>query len=425
VFSVRRWQGGTGRFVALAGLLVLIGLGGWLIAVYCLAEYHLRHGREALAKQRLPLARKHLLQAKRFRPRSSEIELLLARLSRQQRLYEEAQDHLRRYSALGGGDTQEVQLEQLMLRAQMGDGDEVFYKLWAYVDEKTPQAPLVLEALSANFLLRNYPFQALGCLSQWKRIDPDNVQRLLYTGWYDELQENTIGARDNYRRALTLDPERTDIRLRLAVLLAGQQQDKEAVAEFQRILEQAPGNLEARIGVARGQRSLGLNSQARENLEAVLREAPENATALRELGWVALDEGKIAEAESLLHKALQREPADHDALYNIVICLRRLGRTADAEHYAQKLQQVEKDRLRLRALLRRELVAQPSNSKLAYEAATIYTRLGRPTDALPWLSRVLAVDANHQGALRLLVEYLEKQGEKDRAQEFRERLQQK
>ena len=57
------------RIVALGLVLGLIGLGGWLITIYFLTEYHLRQAERAFGRQRYPEAWEHLNRANAFRPR--------------------------------------------------------------------------------------------------------------------------------------------------------------------------------------------------------------------------------------------------------------------------------------------------------------------------------------------------------------------
>jgi len=128
------------RISALGLLLGLIGLGGWLITIHFLAEYHLRQARRAYDRQRYPEALKHLNKANNLRPRSPEIHMRLARVNRLLGEFSKADEHLRRYTDLQG-QTEEGQLERLMLRAQTGEAEKVVRLLVRYVQEKRPKHP--------------------------------------------------------------------------------------------------------------------------------------------------------------------------------------------------------------------------------------------------------------------------------------------
>src|SRR5947209_4632025 len=139
------------RIFAVGLVLSLIGLGGWLITIYFLTEYHLRQAKRAFGHQRYSEAWDHLNKANRFRPRSPEIHLWLARVARLRFDFPKADEFLRRYKELQG-QTEEEQLERLMLRAQTGEAEKVYHQLWPYVEEERPEASLILQAMTYGLM---------------------------------------------------------------------------------------------------------------------------------------------------------------------------------------------------------------------------------------------------------------------------------
>src|SRR5262249_39797063 len=128
-------------------LLGLIGLGLWQVGAHFGAEYHLRQARQATTKQRYSRALEELTAALRFRPGSAEIPLLGGRAARQAGNHSAADEYLQSCRALQKGVSEELQLEEYLLRAQKGEVEAVYRYLAPYLFAEGPQTPLVLEAL--------------------------------------------------------------------------------------------------------------------------------------------------------------------------------------------------------------------------------------------------------------------------------------
>src|SRR6266540_3993386 len=410
------------RLFALGLVLGLIGLGGWLITIHFLADYHLRQAQRAFDHQHYPEALEHLTKANRLRPRSAAIHMRLARVARLLGDFPKADEHLRRYKDLQG-QTEEEQLEHLMLRAQMGEVEKVYRELWQYVEDKRPEASMVLQALSYGFLEQQLYAPAKKCLTEWRKLDPDNIQGLVCEGWFlDRDGGGSPEAHKNYARALELDPSRTDIRLRLARSYLAQQNDRKAIEHFKKVLDQQPDNAEAQLGLAQATRNLGKGKEAKAMLRRFVEEHPNNATALREVGMTAMEEQDYPQAEEWLQQVLKQQPNDAVVMHNLIHCLRRLGRQAESAEYERRMKQINQDARRLDDLMRNKLVVKPFDPELNYEIGVIYDRLGEETQAAQWFARALKHDPNHQKALKAAVKYLEKAGDKERADELRKRI---
>src|SRR6266542_6538311 len=150
---------------------------------------------------------------------------------------------------------------------------------------------MVLQALSYGFLEQQLYAPAKKCLDKWREVDPDNIQGLVCEGWFLDRDGGGVQeARENYTRALELDPNRADIRLRLARSYLNLQNNRKAIEHFKKVLDQQPDNLEARLGLAQATRNHGKGEEAKAMLRRFLEEHRNNATALRELGMTAMEE---------------------------------------------------------------------------------------------------------------------------------------
>jgi Tfp pilus assembly protein PilF len=403
-------------------LLGVIAVGVWYTATHFLAEHHLKRAQQDLARQRYPQALEELNKALRYRPRSTDLHLLAARVARQVGNYPLAREHLRICRKLVGGETPEQQLEHLMVRAQSGELDTVFPQLWPYIEQDRPEAPLVLEALTLAYTTLTMTSHAERCINRWLELEPDNVQALFWRGWWGSTNGNNTLARDSFVRALELDPERNDIRIRLGMTYLDRQEEREALKQFTRVLGDDPEQDEALFGLAKAHRGLGEVTPARKYLEQYLRQHPDDADALTELGGVALDEGRGEEARTCYERVLKDNPAHYRALYGLSLCLRRLGRKAEADALKKRVDASGADIRRVQEIMNQELRRNPTNAELHYELGMLNLRHGKEVDALFSFANALKHDPTHQGAHKALAEYYDKKGDKDQAKKHRDQL---
>jgi tetratricopeptide (TPR) repeat protein len=402
-------------------LVAVIGGAGWVATRHLLADYHLRAGREALRQRRLAQARSHFERSVSYRPGSIDAHLLAARAARLAGQFGEARQYLDRCRQLQKGESEETQLEEYMLRAQQGDVEKVLSLLWAYVEKNKPQAPLVLEALCLGCLLNSRIPQARVCLHRWQDLAPDDPQAYYCEGLYHQRYGELMPAKDCFTRALELDPDRADARLRLAQVQLGMSREKEAAELFAALLRQDPGQKEAVVGLARCYRGLGRLQEARRLLEDYLGRHEDDATAITELGCVALDEGSLPEAERLLRRGVALEPVDQLARYQFVVCLRRLGKVGEADREEQARRRLEEDFRRIEAIVLRELVSHPDDPRLSYEVATLLYRHGKKRAAAEWLYTTLKYAPDHRPSHALLAAYYREKGEADLAEQHQSR----
>jgi tetratricopeptide (TPR) repeat protein len=405
-------------------LLALIGVGVTVASHHLLADRHLRRAKEALGRQRYAGAREELRQALLYRPGSAKLHLLAGRVARQMNDLKEAEQHLHRCEETQQGQNEESQLEHLMLRAQSGDIDDVLLELWPYVRDKKPQAALVLEALTNAYLRTARNPGAVECLARWLELEPDNVRALELRGVLAEREGNLILATDSYTRALELDREQRDLRLSLVSVLLSRQQFSQAVPHCNRLLKEDPNIPTPLLGLAVARRGLGELPAARECIERYLAGQPDDVEGLVEASHIALDQQRIGDAEKYLRRALRLAPHHRQVHYNLVGCLTKQGKEAEAAEHRRQFTAIEKD-LREREKLRRGLYSRPHDLGLLYEMGANCLRNGLDSEGLAWLRQALDNNPRHQPTLRLLTRYYEDKGDHDRAAVYRAGVQKK
>jgi tetratricopeptide (TPR) repeat protein len=147
---------------------------------------------------------------------------------------------------------------------------------------------------------------------------------------------------------------------------------------------------------------------------------PDEGLFWTELGLVALDAGRTADAESHLHQAVGLRPFDHQTVYALLQCLERRGQKDEAKTWRHRLEQIEHDRKRL-AELTKELFYNPLVLAQLCEAGQLSLRLGQDEMARGWLESAVRLDPRCTKALRGLADYHEHTGNPAAAARYRQR----
>jgi tetratricopeptide (TPR) repeat protein len=417
--GAQRWRRGwadrkVARFALVVLLLAVIGVAGWAVSPFVLAEYHLREAEKALRRQRYPAALESYERALRHLPNRPDLHLHAGRTARRAGQIPAAREHLRRCRELQGAVSEELQLELYLLRAQTGEVDEVHRYLLPYLLKEGPLTPLVLEALVRAHMGLYRMELAWKFLHRWLELEPDNVEALFRRGTWYAQQQNIEGAARDFRRVLELDPERNEVRLVLAEILRADKKFAEVAEQYEQVLARSPQDAAALTGLAQCRLETGRVAEARQLLEAIPAAKLEAADVYWLRGIVAMREGRPGDAEPLLRSALALEPRHFDACYNLMLCLNRLKRPEEAAQMRDRVNRIEQDQKRLIAITTREMTAAPQNPVLHCELGEIYLRLGMPERALHWLYAGLKIDPNYRRAHEILRDYYDGLGAEGR-----------
>ena len=82
-------------------------------------------------------------------------------------------------------------------------------------------------------------------------------------------------------------------------------------------------------------------SEARSLLEGLSGAEQESAEALWVRAWLALNDGRLPVAARLLRGAVEREPGNREARYQLALCLRRLGKGDEAHRQEAAVKQIK------------------------------------------------------------------------------------
>jgi tetratricopeptide (TPR) repeat protein len=379
-----------------------------------------RAARRAIKEEHYADARRHVDHCLTVWRRSASTELLAARVARLQFDYPAAEAHLRRSAELSGGATAATQLEWLLLRAQAGDVDEVAPGLLRLVDDNDPESPAILEALSGVYVRQVRLPLAMHCLNLWLKCEPDALPALDRRGWTWERLHNRDAARADWERALELAPDRWETRLRLAELFLDDANPVEAGPHVERLRQTHPERAEVWGAVGRCRYLNGDLKGAAEALDRVLAEAPDDPKGLLWRAKVDLEQGRPAEAEALLRRALARDPSALEAQFALTESLRRQpGRAADAAAERQRYDRLKADVERLTSLMGGEGTKEPETADRCAEVGALLLRLGRAPLARQWLRRALALDDKCVAAHKAMADCCEQEGDLRGAEQHR------
>jgi predicted Zn-dependent protease len=405
------------RLLLALALLVPVGLGAYTAGAHLWAEYQLRAARLDLERRDFPRARERLAFFRQVRPANRDACLLAAQAARRARDYAEAERLLGAYRDLGGAP-EAAFLEADLARAQRGDLAGREGHLWALAEEGRPEAPLVLEALAQGYMATFRWGPALSCLKRLLGHRPDDADALVWRGWVRENLQQLPAARDDYRRAVELAPDNEEARLRLAEALLQLGEPREALEHLEWLRPRRPESPALLLALARCRRALDQPREAAELLDRLLALRPDDAAVLAERGRLALGQGQTEEAEGWLRQALARAPFERETNYQLALCLRRRGKTKEADECLSRLKRIEEDRKRLAELFQK-MVAQPRDRALRREAGTLLLNNGQDREGLRLLQTVLEEDAADRPTHAALADYYARAGDRGRAERHR------
>ncbi len=386
--------------------LALVLLGGillagaaWLGWTRWSTNQLLRQGQEALAARDYTRSREFLERYLELRPRDTQARLLVVRAARLLHHYPEALAHLFRCEE-DGGDAEEIAIERGLIEVQRGDERPV-----AALEQRTrkgdERALVILEVLIQHNLETYQLRKALHQLTVYLERRPTDLAALLGRGFVWERFLSFADALTDYRKAVEAHPESERARLHLGETLLRVGTPAEALTQYQWLAERHPEKEEVRLGLACCQRQLGQLEKAREGLEALLAESPENGEALWERGQLALAQGSAAEGEPWFRRAAKVLPYDRRVHYSLYRCLLDQGRTREAEACNARVAEIDAD-LRRIAVLSQKVMERPYDATLRCEGGVLFLRNGEEREGIRWLEIALRIDPNCEPARKAL-----------------------
>jgi tetratricopeptide (TPR) repeat protein len=405
-----------------AGLIALVVAAGLVGAGHGYVRHQWHAAQADVRDLRLDQARRRLDVCLAVWPRRLDVRLLAARAARLGGDFPAAEAHLAECLRLAGGATDDIQVEFLLMRAQTGEMDEVAGLLELFVEAGHPAGPHVLETMARVYMQQLEYGPAYRVLSRWAELAPDDPRPPHWRGWVFERVSDPTRARQDYERALELDPGLVPVRLRLAEMHLEDHQPVEAAAHLEHLRARHPDRPEvaARLGQCRFLQ--GEHAEARRLLEEAVARLPDHRYVLLHLARLDLQDRQPARAEARVRRLLELDRADTEARYVLATALKHQRRDREA---AAALAEYEtyKDLLgRSNKLLTDEGRRPSRDPDRLTELGVLLLRVGQERQAVHWLDQALRLDPEHQGAHRALAEHFEQKGDAEQAAAHRRRL---
>jgi tetratricopeptide (TPR) repeat protein len=396
----RRW-----RPWAALGLLAVAAAGLLPAVPQWRAWRELRAGRAELERYHNPQAVRHLQAAMHVWPNDPDVLLLAARAARRAGSYEEADRCLDKYQQARGLDDA-LGLERLLLTAERSGAEATMALCRRRVEDNDPNAPLILEAVTRGFLRQYRLRDARLCLERWLTLQPDNPQALCLMGQFHlDYERARSAAVDSYRRAVEVDPDHEEARVGLAVTLLEGKNYAEAAEHLEEVRRRQPDNLRVLVGLAECKDGLSQTAEGLRLVDEALARRPDYWPALAFRGRYLLLHRQYAEAEPVLQRAVAGNPRDHNARYNLILVLHRLGKEGEAREHEQQLKQMEVDVKRFNEIVTKEMGQRPNDPDLHAELGELLLRSANRDEGLRWLHSALRLDEQNARARKALAAY--------------------
>lgn len=278
-------------------------------------------------------------------PSNAGAWLLLAKSEIYLKAYADARIHLARAEKLQP-ENSELLFVKSLLESELGNKAESLDLLEKSLSEN-PNDTTVLAGFVVAALRAGQSGKAARAAEKLLNLQPDNPDFLYLYGAASLQNNNLQAAENNLRKFIELRPKDSRGCLALGLTLAGQP-DKllEARSQLQNCLAINQNDFEAKYQLGLSYKSQGETAKAIEYLESAVKDAPEYASALRDLGAVYLQNGAEAKARVVLEKAAALAPNDADTHFQLSRLYNLIGETELAKKHLemfQKLRNPKKD----------------------------------------------------------------------------------
>jgi tetratricopeptide (TPR) repeat protein len=232
-------------------------------------------------------------------------------------------------------------------------------------------------------------------------LDADNFHCIVQLAVLTRRAGNRTRSLGLFRKALAAHPAHTGLMLEAAYDLLQLSRLDEAQVMYLRCFDVAPGNVAAMIGLGLVARQRGDRAAALEQFLAAVAVDPAARHAQLELAREFLDAGRYDEARQQIDRVLAQTPEDQQAL----VLAGHLSRATGDQEAAL-------------AAFRRAMVNQPDDPQMLVECALDERIAGNPDKSAALLIRAREIDSFHLPALMQLVEHALLADEPERALEL-------
>jgi tetratricopeptide (TPR) repeat protein len=193
-------------------------------------------------------------------------------------------------------------------------------------------------------------------------VAPDSAQMHQVMA-HEEIKEgNTNGAIAQFRKAIAIDPHLPGVHFELAELLNTSQDavvKKEAEKEYRNALIENPLDEKTECRLAEIDAAKGNTNQAYTEYSKAVELAPGDSDAKLGLAKILIEMNQLGKAQALLEQTVQLEPTNAVAHYRLATLYRKKGQVEAAKREAELYKKYKDMKEKLRAVYK-DLQVQPS-----------------------------------------------------------------
>jgi superkiller protein 3 len=231
-------------------------------------------------------------------------------------------------------------------------------------------------------------------------------------------------AAERLRQAVARDPSHADARYQLGFALARLGEPDDALVHLRKAASLEPNSVETRYQLTTVLRRMGRAEEAEQEAEELTRvkQAEQRsmltASAMNRAGE-AMARGAAAEAVALYQQALEQEPQNAKALYNLALALDATGDAegkrhsleqavaanpsfAPAQHQLALLDLADGNAQQAEARLKLAVEADPTLAEAFNNLGVLCGQTGRPAEASEWLHKAVTIRPAYVDAHRNL-----------------------
>lgn len=350
--------------------------------------------------------------------RVGKTHLIYAKAHRKQGKFDLVRTHLKAAWELGV-PVELLEREQWLTQARAGLMDAAEPHLRQLLLDPGEDGQEICECYVTGYLL-NYQFSsAAPLLAAWEAEFPlDPRPHELKAAWMQD-SERWSEAVASYEKALELDPGNTRIRCEMAVCLKEMHDYDKAKLQFLRCLKETPDDSHLLTQWGEWLLSNGNLNETRAVLQKVLNQDPGNPDARFAMAKTLLMDGAAKDALKSLEQLHLENPYSFAIRYSLASALQASGLTERAAEMYRQVS-VAEEKLRRKQELLDGLLQNPNQPEVRYEVAMIAMTHESPVEGLRWLLSVVALNPRHAAAHAALADYYHDIGNLELEEKHRE-----
>jgi Flp pilus assembly protein TadD len=167
-----------------------------------------------------------------------------------------------------------------------------------------------------------------------KHISPANA--LTYFGQGALLEKDYVKALENFKQALSLDPNYLKAWIGLAKVYSTTNRSPDALSSWQEVIKRDPSHLGALMYIGKDYLNRNMLDEAISYLQKVVDLAPQTHEVYQDLGFAYGQKGLLNEAINTYKKAIELDPQDASSHFNLAVAYFNKRDFITANSYCQK-----------------------------------------------------------------------------------------